>query len=95
MPPPVPGPKKATAREWDLKCVTFGPPPRGDKPKGLRYFDRFEKLCDHIGLRNLHTAYMVESPYAHASALNADRHFELDDRGRTRLHDSPYPRAFR
>lgn len=80
--------EKARARDWDLKGVILGPPPRGNKPDGLRYLDRFEKLCDHIGLPNLYMAYLVESAYAHASSSSADMYVDLDERGQTRLRDS-------
>lgn len=81
--------QKAKARDWDLKGTTLGPPPRENKPPGLVYLDRFEKLCEHIEVPNLYVAYMVESTYAHASALSADVYLDLDARGHTRLRDSP------
>ncbi len=81
--------QKAKARDWDLNGVNLGPPPRGERPAGLVYLERFEQLCEHIGVPNLYVAYMVESAYAHASGLSADVYLDLDEGGHTRLRDSP------
>lgn len=80
--------QKAKARNWDLTGVVFGAPPTGSKPSGLEYLREFEKLCDHVEAPNAYVAYMVESAYAHASALSAERYLEQDEEGRIRLSDS-------
>jgi Family of unknown function (DUF5677) len=81
--------QKAKARDWDLKQINFGPAPTSDKPDGLIFLDRFEKLCNHIGAPNLYVAYMLESAYVHASGLSADTYLELDDQGSPQLRGSP------
>ena len=77
--------QKATERNWDLDGVKLGPPPRGDKPEGLKYLSQFEKLCDRVGAPDVYMAYKVESTYAHASGLSADTYVELDDSDRLEL----------
>jgi hypothetical protein len=81
--------QKAQARDWDLKGIKFGPPPRSKRPHSLVYLDRFEELCDHIEVPNLYVPYLVESTYAHPSGKSADAYLEPGDRGRPRLRDSP------
>lgn len=51
------------------------------RPPGLTYLARFEQLCEHIGVPNLYVAYMIESAYAHASALSADVYLDISAGG--------------
>lgn len=72
--------EQARRRQWPLGEVEDIPDqPIGPKPRDLHLLRNPEKLCERVEMLSSYIPFMIESAYAHPSAIGGDRYLHEEN----------------